>query len=346
MQKKKLLALFVIASFLSSLYFQRVSAEVPFQAEKFPYQDMQIQVMPEFDYPTNWPKDTPSLLVGEYGTIMNKTGQDYDGNIEVPVPVNDKDFQANLVAEFPDPSKPEVQRPYTIDKQKGVVTFKPQKTIKNNETYKYVIEYYVNSISVKDKKSFTYQFTNPADINQLNVIFYSPMNAKDVQLEPKAQNKTKSDYGEDLYYYQYQNVKKGQNLSYTFSYKKDGTDSTMAAINKLQPPNDSTHAGVKSGNTASNSSSNNSNSPIIGMGGAIIIGIAIIIAGVFVFLGLKGRKANSSKGGKGNKKQPKKGTAKKESKKANEEEKKELRKKLLTGKIDQETYEEEMKKLM
>ena len=184
MLKNKLLALFVIGSFLSSLVIPRASAETVFQAEKFPFKEMQIQVMPEFDYPEDWSRDTPSLLVGQYGTITNKSGQDYDGKIEIPVPAKDKGFQAYLVAEFPEENKPEVQRPFDVDKEKGIITWKPAKSIKNNETYKYVIEYYTQTIDVKDNKSFTYELTNNAEIDQLDVIFYAPMNAKEIKLEP------------------------------------------------------------------------------------------------------------------------------------------------------------------
>lgn len=169
------------------------------------------------------------------------------------------------------------------------------------------------------------------------------MNAKEVTLDPKPQNTTKSDYGEDLYYYQYQSTKKGQNLKYTFTYKKDGTESTLAVINKMQPPNDSNHAGAKNGDTKK---ATNTKQPIISIGGALIIGLAIIIAGVFVYFGLKGKNSIPAKGRNTTKPQAKKGTRKNNSKSANDEEKKDLRKKLLTGKIDQETYEEEMKKLI
>jgi hypothetical protein len=347
MFKNKWLALFVMASFLSSLIIPKASAEVPFQAEKFPFSSMQVQVMPEFDYPQDWPsRNTPSLLVGLYGTITNKSGQDYDGKIEIPVPAGDKGFEANLVAEFPDPNKPEVQRPYEIDKQNGIVSWKPGTAIKNNATYKFVIEYYTQTINVKDKKSFTYQLTNKASIDQLNVIFYAPMDAKEIQLQPQTQNSEKSEYGEQLYYYQYQNVKAGSTLKYNFSYKKDGTESTLEAINKQQPPNDSTHAGLKNGSTA-NSSKTSASQPIIGIGGASIIGIAIIIAGLFVYFGLKGKGQQPVGATKQIKEQPKNAASpKKNNKSANTEAKKELRKKLLTGKIDQETYEEEMKKLI
>jgi hypothetical protein len=349
MLKKKLLVLFVIASVLSSFTIPKAKADTVFQQEMFPLKEMQVQVMPEFDYPQGWSRNEPSLLVGQYGTITNKSGQDYDGKIEIPVPAKDKSFQINLVAEFPEANKPEVQRPFNIDKEKGIVSWKPQKAIKNNQTYKFVIEYYTKAIDVKDKKSFTYQFTNKTGIDQLNVIFYAPMNAKDIQLEPKAQNNEKSDYGEQLYYYQYQNVKAGVDLKYTFSYKKEGTESTMEAINKQQPPNDDTHSGVKKSTATDqvlkNAKSSSEQQPIISTSGGIIIAIAIIIAGVFVFFGRKGNTRKTTKNSKPTK-QHQKPPGKKENKSSNADEKKELRKKLLLGKIDQETYDEEMKKLI
>ncbi|EKN69857.1 hypothetical protein BABA_07871 [Neobacillus bataviensis LMG 21833] len=351
MLKNKWLALFVIASFLTSFISFKASAETAFQAEKFPFKEMQVQVMPEFDYPEDWgSKDTPSLLVGQYGTIANKSGQDYEGEIEIPVPAMEKGFEAYLVAEFPEENKPEVQRPYDVDKEKGIVTWKPAKAIKNNETYKFVIEYYTKSIDVKDKKRFTYQLVNNADIDQLDVVFYAPMEAKEIKLEPKAESNTKSEYGEELYYYQYKNVKAGDNLNYSFSYKKEGTESTLEAINKKQPPNDENHSGVTTAtDQVTKGGTDNSKRPIIGVGGASIIGIALIIAGLFVFLGLKGNAETGLKAAdkdKKTKQQSKQTTGKKDIKSANTEEKKELRKKLLTGKIDQEMYEEEIKKLI
>jgi hypothetical protein len=343
---KKFLAGLVIMIFLSNMAIKNANAETPFQPEKFPYKEMQVQVMPEFDYPKDWPANTPSLLVGQYGTFTNKSGQDYNGKIEIPIPTSGKNFQINLVAEFPDVNKPEVERSYEMDKEKGIVTWTPGKPIKNNETYNYVVEYYVNSINVKDQKSFTYELTNQADIDQLDVVFYAPMNAKNIQVEPKAQNNSKSEYGEELYYYQYKNVKKGNNVKYNFSYTKANNDSSMSVINKMQPPNDTTHSGTT--NTANKNNDSSGKRPIIGVGGASVIGIAIVIAGIFIFLGLTRRPKKSTpvNSNKNNKNQPKKPIAKNENKLANAEEKKELRKKLLNGKIDQETYEEEMKKLI
>lgn len=348
MPRKKLLAFFVTVLFVSSYMIPKASAETAFQAEKFPFKEMQIQVMPEFDYPEGWSRDIPSLLVGQYGTITNNSGQDYDGNIEIPVPAMDKGFEAYLVAEFPEENKPEVQRPYDVDKEKGIISWKPAKAIKSNETYKFVIEYYTKSVEVKDKKSFTYELIHNADIELLDVIFYAPMNAKEITLEPKADSNSKSEYGEELYYYQYKNIKAGDNPKYSFSYKKNGTESTMEAINKQQPPNDENHSGITATDQVKNGGTSDKTRPIISAGGASIIGIAIIIAGLFVFLGLKGNNQSfkASKGSKTTKQQQKKSPDKKADKSNYADEKKELRKKLLTGKIDQEMYEEEMKKLI
>jgi hypothetical protein len=351
MLKKKLLALFLITSFLSSFIIPNVYAENTFQPEKFPYTDMQIQVMPEFDYPENWPKDTPSLLIGQYGTFTNKSGQDFDGKIEMALPANEKGFQAYLVAEFPEDNKPEVQRPFDIDKEKGIITWKPSKAIKNNESYRFVVEYYISSVEVKDNRSFTYEFRNPAEIGTLDVIFYAPMDAKEIALEPKAPNNTKSEYGEELFYYQYKDVKEGESYKYSFSYQKDGFKSTLDAINEKQPPNDENHTSVNGTATdqiSGGSGGSGGDRPLIGMGGASVIGVAIIIAGLFVYLGLKGKSQTASKAqsSKSMNQHPKKQPGKKETKSISVDDKKELRKKLLTGKIDQETYDEEMKKLI
>ncbi|GHH96951.1 hypothetical protein [Neobacillus kokaensis] len=353
MLKKKWAFIFVIAFYLSNLMILKADAATAYPAEKFPIKEMQIQVMPEFDYPDDWPsRDIPALLVGEYGTIINKSGHDFDGKFEVSVPAKDKGFEAFLVAEFPEENKPEVQRPYDVDKENGIISWKPSKPIKKNESYKFVIEYYTETIDVKDIKSFTYEFKNNSDIEQLEVIYYAPMNAKQIQMEPKAHESSKNEYGENLFFYQYKNIKAGRTLKYTFSYKKDGTESSMEVMSKVQVPNDANHSGVSGSATdqitkGTSGPINNLKRPLIGIGGAFIIGIAVIIAGIFVFLGFKANSqdtAHVTRKNKYHKKRP--ASTKKNSKIDAAEAKKELRKKLLTGKMDQETYEEEMKKLI
>jgi hypothetical protein len=347
---KKLMAFVFIATLIGSFSLKDASAAESFQAEKFPYQEMQVQVMPEFDYPKDWPKEKPSLLVGYFGTFVNKSGSDYNGEITFPLPIDDPDFEIYLAAEFPEADKPEVQVEYTIDKEEKMIIWKPTKPIEKDATYNYVIEYYANPIEVNDTKSFSYSFNPPADMEQLNIVFYAPINSKDFTMEPKATNESKSEYGEEIHHYQYLNAKKGSEVSYKTSYVKKDNISSMSVISTMDPPEDENHQAT-SGTTATEQVLNNgggaskvSNRPLIDTTGAVIIGISIIIMGVFIFLGFKGKKSASAP------KAPISNVKTKDSKNTKKvdtksDEKKLLRNKLMTGEIDQQTYDEKIKKL-
>lgn len=348
---RKLIAFVFITTFLLSFSFKNVSAAESFQPEKFPYMEMQVQVMPEFDYPENWPKDKTALLVGYFGTFVNKSDSDYSGEIVFPLPTDEPDFEVYLAAEFPEENKPEVQVEYQIDKEQKAIIWKPTKPIKKGASYKYVIEYYANPIQVKDTKSFTYSFNPPADMKQLDIVFYAPINSKDFTMEPKATNESKSEYGEEIHHYQYLNAKKGSSVSFKSSYVKKDNNSSMSVISTQNPPKDENHQGVSGGTATdqvlknSNSSNSNTNRPIIDTAGAIIIGISLIIMGGFIFLGFKGRGTSP----RVQKKQVQQSSMKEKTKTkkvdSKTEEIKTLRNMLMSGEIDQKTYDEKIKKL-
>jgi hypothetical protein len=347
---RKFTAFLLMVSLVGS-FFTNVSAEESFQAEKFPYKEMQVQVMPEFDYPDNWPKEKPALLVGYFGTFINKSGSEYNGEISFPLPVDETEFEMYLAAEFPEENKPEVQVEYTIDKEQKAIVWKPTKPIENGDTYKYVIEYYANPIKVSDNKSFNYSFNPPADIEQLDIVFYAPVNAKDFKLDQKATNQTKSEYGEEIHHFQYLEAKKGKNLTYNASYVKADNTSSMSVISTMDPPQDDNHKGV-TGTTATEqvlnsggSTTKNANRPIIDTTGAVIIGVSMIIMGVFVFLGFKGKGVQPTPKKPVTKTQTKEITNNNKKGNSKENEKKELRKMLTAGEIDQQTYNEKIKKL-
>lgn len=355
---KRFALLVILSLFFANFSIHDVKAEGEFSFDKFPYKEMQIQLMPEYDYPENWPEDQPSLLTGYYGTITNKTGSDYKGEIEFPVPAKDKNFEVYLVAEFPSDTEPEVQRPFKVNKEKGVVTWTPAEPIKKGKDYRFVVEYYTNPFEASDSKKFTYNYVSPADAEKLDLIVIAPLKGTDFKIDPAAAKTSESDYGEKLYYYQYTNVKKNTAFDLSISYTKKDNKSTLASLSEEAPPKDENHSGV-SGGTATdqvlnNASSdkgtgNNTSSPIIGIGGAVVIGISVIIAGVFVYLGLKGNTRSRKTIVAKQKKPERKAVASKPDVKKSKtdltEQKKKLRTLLLSGKIDEQTYEDEMKKL-
>lgn len=342
--------LVLLLAFIFPVFFvlNNAHAEEVFEADKFPYEEMQIQVMPEFDYPENWPKGEPSLLIGYYGIVINKSGEDFNGSIEFPLPVKDSNFSVYLIAEFPEKNKPEVQRPFKIDKEKGTVNWEPGKPIKADESYSFVIEYYANPfVTDKSNKKFDFEFIPQADIKKLDVVVYNPLSAQEFTIDPAPNTTTKSEYGQELHHYQYTDVKEGSALNYKASYIKEGNESALSIISKMNPPNDENHSGTPTGEGAENGAASEDR-PIIDAVGASIIGISIVIAGGFIFFGLRGN------GNRTEVRKPKK-NLKKDVKitkntaptlTATGDEKKKLRSMLLNGKIDQKTYEEKMKKLI
>lgn len=346
------LASFVITIlFFMNLSIPSANAAEGFPVEKFPYKEMQIQVMPEFDYPEKWPEDQPSLLLGYYGTFTNKTGKDFSGEIEFPAPINDKNFEVYLVAEFPNETDPEVQRAFEVNKEKGVITWKPAEPIKKDKTYSFVVEYYTNPFEVKDTKKFDFNYVNIADTEKLDVILYAPLESKDFKVEPQATTTTDSEYGQKLHVYQYTNKKKGDAVNISATYVKKDNKSTLSLMSEKTPPNDENHSGTSATEQVTNGTGKgkSSDQPIIGIGGATVIGLSIIIAGVFVFLGLKGNARSKQSGVKAKKTPGKKPMVEKQpqksSKNNNLDQKKRLRTMLINGEIDNETYEKEVEKL-
>jgi hypothetical protein len=345
---KKLMAFVLITTLMGSFSIKNASATELFQAEKFPYKEMQVQVMPEFDYPENWPKDKPAVLIGYFGTLVNKSGSEYSGEISFPLPIDEPDFEVYLAAEFPEVDKPEVPVEYKIDKEQKALIWKPTKPIEKDATYDFVIEYYSNPIDIKDKKSFSYSFNPPADMDQLDVVFYAPINSKDFTLEPKATNESKSEYGEEIHHFQYLKAKMGTELSYNASYEKKEHTSSMSVISTQEPPQDENHQGVTATEQVINNSSSTpsieSNRPLIDTTGAVIIGISLIIMGVFIFLGIKGKGGTPPQRTKNVESAQKniKNTKKIDSK---SNDKKLLRKMLMAGEIDQQTYDDKINKL-
>lgn len=345
---KKWLSMIMAVIIGGSISIHHAQAEGVYRAEDFPYKELTIQVMPEFDYPEGWPEDKPSLLNAFYGTITNNSGQDFSGELEFPVPLSDKDFQVYLVAEFPSDNQSEVQRPYELNKATNTLVWKPAEAIKQGSSYQFVIEYYSNPIAISStEKKFDFQFTPEANIEKLDIIFYKPMNSTEFALDPKAQNVTGTDYGQDLHLFQYTDVIKGKTVSYSTTYEKEENESTLSIISK-QIPQDGNQTEISATEqVASNGLYIDKNQPIISTAGAIIIGISICIAGVFVFFGLRGAKQSKYSTNQKKSHPSMRGARTSSARiKSLDEEKKLLRNKLLNGKIDEKTYEERMKKLI
>lgn len=139
-------------------------------------EELSIKVMPEFTYhPNDDKKDHPPLLIGYQGTMRNQSEQPQKGQIEIPLPMGDKNFRIGYAADYSSDLTKVYEIEYIMDPNKGTISWTTSEEIKPNDVYKFVIEFFTDTISVeKKKKTLSYQFKSFTDIGLFNVSFIEP----------------------------------------------------------------------------------------------------------------------------------------------------------------------------
>ncbi len=138
----------------------------------------------------------------------------------------------------------------------------------------YYLEYYWDGLTGQPDKSFTYTYTAPYPIANLDLEVQQPLKATDFKLDQPYASTTTDGEGFKYYHYTYNNVAQGQVISLAATYTKDDNKPSVA---KKQ-----TGAGSGTGGTTSG----NSNTTTI-----IAIGAALVMAAIFGFLSIRRKPA-------------------------------------------------------
>jgi hypothetical protein len=234
-------------------------------------EELSIKVMPEFAYhPNDVKKDHPPLLIGYQGTMRNQSEQPQKGQIEIPLPVEDRNFQIGYVADYSSDLSKVYEIEYILDQEKGTISWTTSEEIQPNDVYKFVVEFYTDNIIVeKDKKTVSYQFKSFTDIGLFNASFTEPLKAKKVVLDPATEKKNTHADEEGVHSYFFQGLKAGEEKSFTLAYEREETTPTVEMMEKQeQQPIDTLE---------------NKKSPAI-LSIAAVSGIGLIAAGAFAFL--------------------------------------------------------------
>jgi hypothetical protein len=199
-------------------------------------EELSIKVMPEFAYhPNDVKKEDPPLLIGYQGTMRNKSEQPQKGQIEIPLPVDDKNFRIGYVADYSSDLSKVYEIEYILDQEKGTISWTTSEEIQPNDVYKFVIEFYIDTISVeKEKKTVSYQFKSFTDVGLFNVTFVEPLKAKKVVLDPVIEKKSTHADEEGVHSYFFQGLKAGEEKSFTFSYEREETIPTFELMEKQE----------------------------------------------------------------------------------------------------------------
>lgn len=234
-------------------------------------EELAIKIMPEFSYhPNDVKKEHPPLLIGYQGTMRNQSEQPQIGQIEIPLPIDAKNFRIGYVADYSSDLSKVYEIEYILDQEKRTISWTTSEEIKPNDVYKFVIEFYTDNIMVEnDKKSLPYQFKSFTDIGLFNVSFIEPIKAEKVVLNPAPEEKNTHGDEKGVHSYFYQGIKAGEEKSFTLTYERKETTPTVEMMEKQeQQPLDTIE---------------NKKSPAI-LSVAAVSGIGLIAAGAFVFL--------------------------------------------------------------
>ncbi|MBO0960312.1 hypothetical protein J1P26_11420 [Neobacillus sp. MM2021_6] len=185
-------------------------------------EELSVRVMPEYAYhPNDQKKDHAPLLIGYQGSMVNDSDQPQKGKIEIPLPMDEKDFRVGYVADYSSDLRTTYEIEYVIDREKGTISWTTSEEIAPKERYKFVIEFYSDSLKVhKEKKSLSYQFKSFADIGLVNVIFTKPSKAKNMKLTPAPEEKQNHGTEDQTFSYLFQDVKAGEEKNFTLSYER------------------------------------------------------------------------------------------------------------------------------
>ncbi|OLS35835.1 hypothetical protein [Bacillus sp. MRMR6] len=199
-------------------------------------EELTIQVMPEFAYhPNDEKNEHPPLLIGYQGTMLNHSDQPLKGQIEIPLPLEEKNFRIGYVADYSSDLSRVYDIEYIIDTEKGTISWVTSEEIQPNEIYKFVVEFYTDNIVVdKKNRSLPYQFKSFADIGLCNVSFVQPLKAEKIKLDPAPEEKKTHADEEGIFSYHYQGIKAGDEKNFLLEYQRG---ETMTTIEMVETPN-------------------------------------------------------------------------------------------------------------
>lgn len=242
-------------------------------------EELSIKVMPEFAYhPNDEKKEHPPLLIGFQGTMRNLSEQPQKGQIELPLPMEEKNFQIGYVADYSSDLSKVYEIEYIIDQEKGTISWTTSEEIQPNDVYKFVVEFYTDTIMIeKEKKSLSYQFKSFTDICLLNISFIEPLQAKQVVLNPAPEEKKTHADEKGIYSYFSQGIKAGEEKSFTLTYERNEARPTIELMETQgQPPIDTVE---------------DEKDPAI-FSIAAVSGAGVLAAGVFTYLSKRKRRKN------------------------------------------------------
>jgi hypothetical protein len=229
---KRLVCFLLIFISILPLYSAAEKIDTPLIME-----ELSIQVMPEYSYhPKDTKKNHPPLLIGYQGTFINSSNKAQKGMMKIPIPTDLKDIKIGFVADYSSDLSEMYEIEYELDQDQGIISWKTTNNIQPGDIYKFVIEFYSNEIKDKSNtKSFEYTFKSFADIGLVNITFLEPLKTESTVIIPAPETHQENPYGMNMFMYQIQGMKTGEEQSYQLTYKRSSSNTTVELMNQIDP---------------------------------------------------------------------------------------------------------------
>ncbi len=201
----------------------------------FAMEELAIQVMPEYsNHPEDKDAKQPPLLIGYHGTLMNKSDQPQQGMIEIPLPMDAKNFRIGYVANYNRDQTQMNEIEYEVNKELGTISWVTTEQVQPGELYKFVIEFYTDQIKgKKNEKTLSYSFKSFADIGLVRILFLEPLKSENFRLTPAAESHQENGYGMNMFMYQIQGMKQNDQKEIQLGYQRSETKTTIDIMNEM-----------------------------------------------------------------------------------------------------------------
>lgn len=183
---------------------------------------LEVQIMPEYDKPKDWPKDTPNLLTGLYGEMVNAGSEPYSGEIRVKVP-STPFTQVTMVVERLNGRQAEHPVAFHYDTEHKEIVWTPSKPLESSTPYYFAIEYYNNPfLHPENARQFVFEYVPSYFVEDVQFYFFYPYNAVGFTLSQPYQGIYKNDHGQWIYYINKKNMSIEDRLNVSVQYFKNG----------------------------------------------------------------------------------------------------------------------------
>jgi len=297
------------------------------------YEDLTIHLMPQYAEPEEWETDEPTVLVGIHGTLVNESEEPFSNEIRIPLPYEEPGFQFSQAGEMQQ-EEPIENVETTLEEASGEIVWQSDQVIEPGDYYHFLIEYYFIPEQKDISYKFSYLYELERDAKMLSMLLFEPFGAKNFMVSLDDGHVTNIQ-GIPAHVFDFGEVGAGTLIEATAAYDKEDNATTVEAMEALSAQSDDDHSQTTEDSApgaAVEGSQSGGNTE-----GIVMIGLSIVIIVLFLFFGFRFRKKDSENTSKSASRKNARQTAA-------EHEIKALRKKLILGEIDEETYQKERAK--